>query len=350
VDTAIIGLKAMPIVSVLMPTYNSGPYLEGALKSILGQTFQDFELVVIDDGSTDSTLAFLESISDARVKIVRNDRNIGLVSTLLKGLTHCGGRYIARMDHDDISFDDRFFKQVNYLDKHPEIDVLGGAIQFFGDEQPKSVHVFPGGHDEIRAGLLFYCTLAHPALMFRRELVDQGLFQYSDAYRHAEDYHLWSQLLRQAKSANLDDCILMYRLHLKQISSGQSSKQYEVSRQVRKLMLEQAGVPFSDSDLVLHEQIILERDEPSWAYLNSVAEWFYKVEVSNHASGYWGEQALHKTFAMKCAQMLGRLEMKGYSKQASETLTAYIGDSGWQPPSKVRLHMRQLRRLARRFI
>ena len=343
-------MTSKPILSVLMPAYNAERYVVSAIKSVLDQTFTDFELLLIDDGSSDSTLELVQSLTDNRLKIVQNEQNMGLVGTLQKGLLLCRGRYIARMDADDICLADRFAKQIDFLGAHPEVDIVGGAIQFFGDEQPTAVHVFPGEHNEIRAGLLFYCTLAHPALMFRRELVDQGLFQYSDTYRHAEDYHLWSQLLRQARSANLQDCVLMYRLHTKQISSGQSSKQYEVSRQVRKLMLEQAGVPFCDSDLVLHEQIILERDEHSWAYLNLVAEWFNKVELSNHVSGYWGELALHKTFAMKCAQILGRLEMPGYSKQASETLTAYISDSGWQPPGRLRLHMRQFGRLARRFI
>jgi hypothetical protein len=296
-----------PLLSVVLPVYNGQQYLTEALQSVLSQSFDDFELLVIDDGSSDSSREVVKQFKDTRIKLIENPSNIGLVPTLNKGLSLCQGDLIARMDQDDICDPDRFAKQVAFLQSHPEIDVVGSAIRFFGAIPNPYVFTFPLEHEAIRVALLFYCPLAHPAVMFRRSLVQEGNWGYSDDFRHAEDYHFWSRLLLHRRAANLNDCLLNYRLHQKQYSSALSNKQYEVSLRVRALMLSEAGVVPNPEDIALHESVILEQPLPRADYLEALAGWFGKIEEGNQQTGYWEAATLHQLLQTKFVEVTKRM-------------------------------------------
>lgn len=300
-------MSKTPLLSVVLPVYNGQQYLAEALQSVLSQSFNDFELLVIDDGSSDSSREVVKQFKDTRIKLIENPSNIGLVPTLNKGLSLCQGDLIARMDQDDICEPDRFAKQVAFLQTHPEIDVVGSAIRFFGAIPNPYVFTFPLEHEAIRVALLFYCPLAHPAVMFRRSLVQEGNWGYSDDFRHAEDYHFWSRLLLRRRAANLKDCLLNYRLHQKQYSSALSNKQYETSLRVRALMLSEAGIVPSPEDIALHESVILEQPLPRADYLEALAGWFGKIEEGNQQTGYWEAAALHQLLHTKFVEVVKRM-------------------------------------------
>lgn len=296
-----------PALSVVVPTYNAARHVREALASVLAQDFANFELLVVDDGSTDATAqALQEFAADPRVRLLRNERNMGLIATLHRAYGECRAPLIARMDSDDICEPARFRRQVEFLRAHPEVDIVGGAIRFFGNVAP-NVFRFPLTHEAIRPAMLFYCPLAHPALMFRRALVDRGLLRYDDAFKHAEDYHLWSRLLLQARSANLPDVVLDYRLHAQQVSSDSSDKQYQASLRVRRQMLEAAGVPPSGEEIALHESVILERPLARADYLTALADWFARLEESNARTGYWDAQELHRLLRGKFGETAVRV-------------------------------------------
>lgn len=286
--------EQLPAISVVVPTYNAGRYVEEAVASVLAQDFRDFELLLIDDGSTDNTADVVSRFAaDPRVRLLRNERNMGLIATLHRAYAQCRAPLIARMDSDDICAPDRFGKQVAFLREHPDVAIVGGAIRFFGNVAP-NVFTFPLAHADIHPAMLFYCPLAHPALMFRRELLDQGIIRYDDAFRHAEDYHLWSRLLLQVNAANLPEVVLDYRLHAQQVSSDSSDKQYAASLRVRREMLQECGVEPTDDEIALHESVILERPLARTDYLAALAAWFVRLEAAARQSGYWDEQALHR--------------------------------------------------------
>jgi len=295
-----------PTLSVVMPVYNGEVHLVEALQSVLQQSFGDFEILVIDDGSTDNSCALLSQFSDSRIQLIKNPSNIGLVPTLNIGLSLCKGKYIARMDQDDICEPNRFAEQVGFLSMHSDIDIVGCAIKFFGAIKNPYVHVFPAEHQHIHVALLFYCSLAHPTLMFRRSLIDSGLFNYANEFRHAEDYHLWSRLLLRVRAANLPQHLLSYRLHQKQYSSTLSNRQYDVSLQVRKLILSEAGVTPTPGDIELHESVILERPLSGAKYLEALATWFGKIEDGNKKSAYWDANALHQLLSGKFLEVVLR--------------------------------------------
>lgn len=245
-----------PLVSVLIPAYNCEAYVIEAVSSMLSQTFSDFELLVIDDGSTDSTRKLLESMHDPRIRLVTNESNIGLIGTLNRGLELAIGRYIARMDADDISAPERLEKQVQYFEEHPEIHVLGSMVNLI-NEQGKvfgTIAGYPKDADEIHRYLLRECCLIHPSVMFRKDTVLTA-GGYSSSARHAEDYDLWLRLSDHHKIANLPDKLVSYRMHRNQVSIKNLATQHQIAQSCRMAALKRRsmlGEVVSDVEQVVY--------------------------------------------------------------------------------------------------
>jgi glycosyltransferase involved in cell wall biosynthesis len=228
-----INMKS-PKVTVLMPVYNSEKYLHDAIKSILNQTFRDFEFIIIHDPSTDKTTEILQSFNDPRIKIINNEKVLGLIESLNTGLGIASGEYIARMDSDDISLPERFEKQVKYLQAHPEVGVLGCHVKIV-DEISKTVSVCsrPLTNDQNQWRLLFGPSLMHPSVMFRKELIIKH-GGYSKEALHAEDYELWSRLSRYTEINQLPDVLVVLRKHTENIGSVYAQAQLETAISITK--------------------------------------------------------------------------------------------------------------------
>jgi glycosyltransferase involved in cell wall biosynthesis len=212
-------MAEIPRVSVVMAVRNGAPYLEQAVNSILAQTFTDFEFVIIDDGSTDSTPEVLEryQAADHRVQ-VHHQENVGLTPSLNRGCARARGVYLARMDADDVAFPERLGRQVEFLDRHPEVALVGSSVVRI-DESSREIKVSacPTSHAEIVRALTEYNCFTHPTVMLRKHmLVTVG--GYRDAYRHAQDYDLWLRLAERYELANLADPLLYYRVYAGQVS------------------------------------------------------------------------------------------------------------------------------------
>jgi glycosyltransferase involved in cell wall biosynthesis len=202
-----------PRVSVLMPVYNGERYLREAIESILNQTFTDFELIIVDDGSTDATPEILDSFEDPRIVRLKNEKNTGLARVRQKGLSAVCGEYIASMDADDISLPERLARQVAFLDAHPEIGVLGSAVQVIDRNGNRSrVSRFPTQHGVIRWHLCFRDPIANPSVMMRRKVVDR-VGGYNTDLTAGEDYDLFRRLSSVTRLANLPDIMLCLRRH-----------------------------------------------------------------------------------------------------------------------------------------
>ncbi len=221
-----ISNRSTPFVSVVMAVHNGDDYLQEAVNSILNQTHRNYEFIIIDDGSTDETANILRNFSkiDRRIRIITQD-NLGLAKSLNIGIKQAKSRYIARMDADDISLPDRFKLQLTYLEKHPEISVLGGQVYFFGKHGDIfSQSELPQEPQLISQGLKNYCQLIHPTTMFRREII-LSCGNYRPCFDTAQDYDLWLRVNERAKLANLPDVILNYRTHANQLSVNKLSQQ-----------------------------------------------------------------------------------------------------------------------------
>jgi hypothetical protein len=226
-------------VSVVMAVYNAERYLEEAVRSILRQTYDDFEFIIIDDGSTDRSPAMLKSFADKDRRLnVHRQPNSGLIASLNKACGLARGTYVARMDADDISLPRRFEKQVQYLDAHKEIGVLGTWIQDIGaDGQPGPIWPLPTSPATIRWFLMFGNCLAHPSAIMRRELIQRLV--YRAAAVHVEDYDLWIRASSVTGVANIPEVLLMYRVLSQSVSSRHLDVQERQAAELQRSLRQQ---------------------------------------------------------------------------------------------------------------
>ena len=217
-----------PLISVLMSVYNCEKYLAAAVDSILAQTFTDFEFLIVNDGSTDQSLPLLTGYAarDARVRLVSRP-NTGITRALNEMVGLARGRYLARMDSDDIAVPERFAKQVAYLDAHPECVIVGSRVMLM---DPYGSPVAPSGHklthEEIDHELLTQSgwALVHPSVMMRRSAVER-IGGYDERWKHCEDHDLFLRLAEVGRVANLPDVLLWYRRHYASINYNQAAHQ-----------------------------------------------------------------------------------------------------------------------------
>ena len=207
-----IVLQSLPVLSVVLPVYNGLPYLRQAVESVLTQSFGNFELIVINDGSSDGSQELLESFDDPRLRIVQQE-NRGLAATLNIGIAQARGRYLARQDQDDICLPGRFEKQVNFLDENMDVMLLGTAAEIWkGHNRTDRVmsHAIDG--HALKFGLLFNNYFVHSSVMMRRSVFERVSGYSEDKARQPpEDYELWSRIAREFDVANLPDVLLAYR-------------------------------------------------------------------------------------------------------------------------------------------
>lgn len=219
-----------PRVSVILPAYNCETFIADAIGSILGQTFCHFELLVIDDASTDTTVEIIRTFNDPRLRIFEKPKNTGYTESLNYGLNLSKGEYIARMDADDISFPKRFEKQVAFMDHHQEVVACGTFYRVLGSEKVKE---FPTDHEDLKIQLLQETCFAHPTVMIRKAVLDKNNVSYDVTKEPAEDYALWVRLLEFGKFYNLQDVLLDYRVHDQQVSVTRRSKQLKSKGETR---------------------------------------------------------------------------------------------------------------------
>ncbi|MGJ1359008.1 glycosyltransferase family 2 protein [Sphingobacterium siyangense] len=223
-------------ISILMPIYNGAIFLQEALDSIWQQTFQDFELIIVDDGSTDDTAKIIFEKNDQRLRYFKNEKNLGIIETLNRGLEYCQGKYIARMDADDIAFNNRLELQYNYMEKNPETVLCGSSIIKFS--QTYSFKDFRGGNDDkIKAKLVFDTAINHPSAIFRNDIIKKHNLRYQNEYPHAEDYFFWYELSQYGKVANLEEILLKYRMHGNNVSMKFNVQQYNTMNLIRSKIL-----------------------------------------------------------------------------------------------------------------
>lgn len=236
----------MPSISILLPVYNAESFLEDAVLSILQQTFSDFELILIDDGSTDGSKQIVRQLAvrDSRIRLVQRP-NKGLIATLNEGIALARSPLIARMDADDIALPHRLERQCTYLKSHPETVAIGSYVQFMD----RCGHTYrtkylPAG-EGLRKAFLWGCPIMHPTVMMRTEAVREA-GGYSPEFPSAEDYALWLRLLSLGGIDNIPEVLLSYRVHGSSISHVHAQQQRDSTLRAQALWI--AGRTF-DKDL-----------------------------------------------------------------------------------------------------
>jgi glycosyltransferase involved in cell wall biosynthesis len=220
----------MKLASVVMPVFNAQTYLDDSISSILNQSYKNFELLILDDGSTDDSLQIIKRYAtmDGRIRFFSGE-NKGLVYTLNWGIDESKGHWIVRMDADDIADSNRIERQIDYMLKN-NLDLSGTWAKKFGaDNGFIKPSIF---HNDLVTDLLFKSCFVHPSMIIKRNIFEA--ITYDALYKHAEDYQLWCNLANRGyKFGNVPEVLLMYRTHASQVSNVNSEHQKKISQEIR---------------------------------------------------------------------------------------------------------------------
>jgi len=291
------------MVTVLMPVYNASEFLRETMDSILDQTYEEFEFLIINDGSTDSSVNIIESYEDERIRLIHNTENIGLIKTLNKGIEIAHGKYIVRMDADDIAEKNRIETQVNFMEKNLDVAVAGSNGVMFLSSKPmiKKITDFPTRYSEIRCKLLFESPIMHPAVIMRKNVLLENNFRYNDEYKATEDYGLWMEIAKDHKIVNISQKLLRYRIVSSSVTNQalkRMNDRIKVMKKIYILGLDYLGVKYSDDELDIHAEIALSSTLKHFQYTKkSVEKWLYKLMDTNNSVGRFRSEIFNREIA-----------------------------------------------------
>jgi glycosyltransferase involved in cell wall biosynthesis len=267
-----------PLLSVVLPVYNAECWIASALSSTVHAAKQlDAEIIVVDDGSTDASVRLIDAQAaksrDVRIRLVRQPANQGIVQALNRGLDTASGRFIARMDADDICMPERFQGQLAFLER-TGVDICGSWFVEFGQGLPR-ISRWPHGEAAVKTSLLFQNTICHPTVVARREVFEK--YRYRNEYRLAEDYDLFARASAEFRLANVPQALLRYRRHPQQATQAQRESMERVTRRIRLEALRAQGIAASDFELEMHHAIRAPKSIRRMQELEGVEAWLLKL-------------------------------------------------------------------------
>ncbi len=284
-----------PQVSIIMPVYNGASFVTDALNSVFSQTLDDFELIVVDDGSTDETSAILQRCHDPRLRLITHSTNLGGAAARNKGISVARGRYIAQIDVDDRAHPKRLERQVAFLDQNPDLDLIGSWSRMMdeaGQPLPR-IRRQPLTPDAVRARLLFRCCISHRSVIARREVYD--LYKYDPDFRLSQDFELFVRMTKSFKLGNLPDVLMFARVHRQQISRNKANVAKIKNIDIIRRQLVDLNVPFSDADLERHFFLTRPKllgDDLNTSYMEWAADWLVGLQSANQRVRHYNPSAL----------------------------------------------------------
>ena len=292
-------LRRRPAVSIIMPACNAAAHVGEAISSVLHQTFDDFEFLIVDDASADATLDVIRGFDDSRIRVYCNEKRQGVAGSLNILLEKARGDFIARMDADDISLPHRLETQVAFMLENKDIWASGGPHAVIADgDAPVFVRAVPAIHEEIKAALLFFNPIAHPFMMYRGDVWRKHAIRYSTAFPYAEDYELWVRLTHtytEGRMANLQDIIGKYRSHASSVSVKHRDVQWGAALKLQTLLLQGIGFSVFDKGLAVHaaffskRQRVMKREQ-----LVPVFSWAARLRDANKQKNIYDASALRR--------------------------------------------------------
>ena len=277
-------VNSMPKITVLMPVYNCELYIREAIDSILNQTLTDFEFLIIDDASTDKTVEVIKTYNEGRIKLVVKPSNTGYTNSLNYGLQVAKGEYIARMDGDDISFSERFAKQVAFLDANPDVVLCGS---WFSIIDSGTVKKLPENNEAIKLALLRGNCIAHPSVMMRKQILNELSVVYDVSKEPAEDYDLWVRLLSLGKLHNLQEALLNYRMHSTQVSHKRAEEQKKRVIETKFELINLLGIVWDAGEHKVFEKIFKENTIINFSEIKIFKQMQRKLFLSNNSNCFF---------------------------------------------------------------
>lgn len=285
-----------PLVTVLMPLFNGAAFVREAVASILAQSWCDFELLIIDDGSSDTGPEIVKGFDDNRIVHLHNSNNIGVAATLNRGLDLARGRYVARMDADDICLPDRLAHQVAFMEKHLDVGISGGWARLFGNGLPYTAKT-PLVPDEVSAYLLFENPFWHMTVIMRRQFLNDLGLRYDSSYTRSEDFELWTRAAEHFNLANMAEVFVRVR---RCEGSATRANWDEVTTQTETIlgrMLQRFGMKVTPWEVAFHHKVgrgyrLQSRDE-----VEKAEAWLLRIRTENQRRCVYQPVALDKVLA-----------------------------------------------------
>lgn len=285
----------MASVSVIMSTYNSDEnYLKNAIESILNQSYKDFEFIIVIDGSSNDDEKIIKSYNDSRIKIINNKVNLGLAESINRAINVSRGKYIARMDSDDISFFYRLEKQVQYLEKNNDIDILGTFAKYIGESKKASLTPL-NSNKEIHVSLLFGQVLLHPTVMIRKKFLIENDLKYNPEFVFAQDFDMWTRCADVGNMKIYPEILLFLRKHSKQISTEKNEYQRDYAEKIIKKQLDKFGITYDNQEFNMHLMLTgLKKIEIN--NLTDISNWINKIASHNETADLYDQAIVYKVF------------------------------------------------------
>jgi glycosyltransferase involved in cell wall biosynthesis len=301
-----------PLVSVVMTVYNVDEYLAESIESILNQTFRNFEFIIICDEPSDKAREIINNYqkNDNRINVIYQ-KKVGLVASAKIGCSIAKGKYIARMDADDISLPNRFEREVAFMDANPRIGVCGTWLKTFGSDK-KDIWAPPTEHDDIFAEMLFECMIYQPTVIIRKDVIFSLREFYDETFKFAEDMEYWSRLVNLGvKIANIGEVFLLYRIHEKQVHNIYNEKLKKNADRIRYRQLKHLGIEPTEEEFIIYNRL-KNGNSSKLEHLDEVSKYIDKILEANKITGIYSEPALCRVLARKWFQLCSNSTRNGF--------------------------------------
>lgn len=287
-----------PLVTVLMSVYNGEKYLREAIESILNQTYRNIEFLILNDASTDTSAEIIQSYNDTRIRFLSNTENIKLTASLNKGIDLARGKYIARMDADDVSLPERIAKQVVFMEQRPQVGLCGTYVQNIGMNDPY-VPPYKTTHDEIKFKLFFETHFPHPAAMLRKSVLDEYNLKYDTVNKVAQDYELWNKMIDYCEVAIIPEPLVKKRSHPEMTSMKKGEEQLQVVKKIHRELMKKLGAAPTEQTLDNYERCLKGALPQSKEELFSLLDLFDKLITGNRINKIYRSDLFDTFFAEK---------------------------------------------------
>ena len=277
-------MKNSPLCSVVMSVYNGEEYLSIAIESILRQTYKNFEFIIINDGSTDQSLNIIKSYDDNRIITIQNENNIFLAASLNKGIRSAKGKYIIRMDADDVSISTRFEEQITFMENNPSIGLSGTNAEIIGSNS--GCINYEQSSNLIKFNFLHECHLLHPTLIIRKELIERHDLYYNESLRKNQDYELFTRAIQHTEIGNLPNYLLQYRETTENVKRSEFNQQENINS-IKKNLFKKVGYNISEHELDLYGSIIKQKYTGSKHYIINACKLLHNLSKANSNTSFY---------------------------------------------------------------
>jgi len=288
-----------PCVSVLMPAFNAEAYINEAIDSVLAQTYTDFELLVVNDGSTDATGSRVLNYSDSRIRLIDKPNNEGLAAARNTALYAARGRYVAWLDSDDIAHPSRLGLQVSMLDRKPEVGMCGSWVKTIGSEEQRTWR-YPRKAKYLRAHMLFDDPFATSAVTMVRDIALNHGILFNEDNAPAEDYDVWEQISCISHAINIPRVLTSHRIHGGQTSTREAHRTANAVRRIQERQFQRLGLTLGESEWEIHNLIgVCWGEGFDHSHAGAAMEWLSRIVEANEASSVYDKRALRRVVQRK---------------------------------------------------